>query len=117
LTQITTMSDFGNTLITCKCEAQTILLKIWVLWITLSIISGVMERLISSMNYKIPKILKQDFDCGSLGLITLFESILFKSFIYFSTMFKSESVATLLVIMTIPIRVDVVCRNFRFYTS
>jgi len=53
------------------------------------------------MKYKIPRIFKYNFDQGNLGLITSLILTSLKSFIYFSTMFKSDDTTTLLVITII----------------
>ena len=68
---------------------------------TLSMISAVMERLVSSTKYRISKIFRYDFDWESLELIILLESMSLSSFMYFSTTFKFKSEATLLVVITI----------------
>ena len=100
LTHTTAMSDLGETLIIQGWKTKTTLSKIWTLLISLLIMSYETKRLVSSMKYRISKILRYDFDCGSLRLMILFESTLFSSFIYFYTMLKSKKAAILLVIIT-----------------
>jgi len=56
------MLDFGDTLIMHGLEESIILLNIYVDLITLSMISGEIERLISSMKYEIPRTLRYNFD-------------------------------------------------------
>ena len=68
-TQITAISDLGDVLITYGQKAKTISLKMWEVSIILSMISEVKERLLFSTKYRIFKIFKYNFDCGSLGLI------------------------------------------------
>jgi len=70
--------------------------------------SEVKKILVFSTKYKIPKIFKYDFDCGSLGLIMLLESTSFKFFIYSLTMFKSEITTTWLVVIIIPLLSDLI---------
>ena len=90
LTQMTAISDLGDTLMTHDQEANTTSLKMWVVSITLSTMSEVKKRLVSSTKYEISKIFKYNFNCESLKLITSLELTLFKFFIYSSTTFKSE---------------------------
>jgi len=70
------------------------LLKIYVLLITLSIIFDITERLVSSRKYGIPRIFRYNLNYRSFRLITLFEFTLFNYFIYFFTMLRSEETAT-----------------------
>jgi len=53
LTYTMTMSNLGDILITQEQEARTMSLKMWVLLITLSIMSSITERLVSSRKYEI----------------------------------------------------------------
>jgi len=53
--QTIAMSDFGDTLIILDYETKTKSLKIWLLWITLFMMLGIIERLLSSTKYGIPK--------------------------------------------------------------
>lgn len=58
------------------------------------------------MKYGISKILRYNFDCQSLELMTLFGSTSFSSFIYFSTILKSKETATLLVVIMISLLLE-----------
>ena len=55
---MTAMSDLGKVLITLGLDARVMLLKIYMLLMTLSTISDVIETLVFSMKYRIPKILR-----------------------------------------------------------
>ena len=70
------------------------LLKIYVLLITLSIIFDIIERLISSRKYGISIIFRYNLNYRSFRLMTLFEFTLFNYFIYFFTMLRLEEAAT-----------------------
>ena len=61
-THTTAILNLGDALITQEQEAKIMSLKIQVLLIILSIISGVTERLVSLMKYKIPRILRYNLD-------------------------------------------------------
>ena len=65
--------------------------------------SDITDRLVSFKKYEILKSFRYNLDCRSLRLMISFKSTLFNSFIYFSTMFRSEEATTLLVVTTIPL--------------
>ena len=66
LIQTIAMSDLGDTLMTLGLEAKTILLKIWLFFKISFISSEVIQALVCSKRYRIPMILRYNFDWESL---------------------------------------------------
>jgi len=69
------MSDFGDTLMTQDLEASAILLNIWFFLMIASTTSAVIGVSVFSAKYRIPIILRYDFDCDNQRTSTLSASI------------------------------------------
>ena len=103
-TQNTTILDLGEALIIYGFEANTMLLKIYISLKMLSIISGVIG-LCSNM-YGSLTIFKYNLDLGKWRLSIVFDLIFSMFLIYFLIIFKSEALASLIVVI---ITLSLVC--------
>ena len=102
-TQMTTISDLGDTLIIHCFDASTMLLKICISLMMLSMISEVIGKFDCSEMYSSLAIFKYDLDFGRQGLSTESELILLLLFRLFSMTFKSDTAVGLLVMIVIPL--------------
>ena len=64
------MSNFGETLIICSFETNAILLNIWFFLIIFSTTTDIIGVLVFSTRYKIPMILRYNFDYGKQETLT-----------------------------------------------
>jgi len=100
-TQTTALSDLGEALIIHGFEANNTSLKRWVFLRTSSTKSGVMMPL--PIECGSPIIFKYNLDLGRRELSIKSEVILLIFLVYFSIVVKSEGLASLLIMMLIPL--------------
>ena len=84
LIQIIDMSDLGNTLIILGFNANTMLLKIWLLFKIFSTLSEVIWELVCLDKYGMPMIFRYNLDCSNLGDSTWLVSMHTVLLTYFS---------------------------------